>query len=266
MFDYKKHRQFRYSLSTEAFHAARSLYYLDEQQCTPDASRTCFERDLLGVPLDVKKRFFRAVEKMTIYAPTIFIITATANRHENLRRLFQSILDQVTDQRIGWIVVDNSDTLDRLTDSNRWLDDHSWIATIKYSKPFGYAAPARNRGLAFLRLIASNISKESYFLIIDDDDFLHNPYVLSYLYKEARKPFTLMAHGYAHCLYYEHSGLLTHRDVIPRNIGASHPNVSLLKDEFDMGPQIISAMIPCRHLSDIFVGVPVLFGSMTVQH
>lgn len=230
---------------------ARLRYYLSRARVSHDDVRRALRRD--------QRRFLvngnelqDISERLERFSPDVVIVTATHNRYAHLERLFGVISKQRFSGKIGWIVVENGST-DRTVDVlARWETLYPGFAFLRYSRPFGYAAPARNRGLAFAQWVLRHRTRRNFIWVIDSDDTLFDEYVLHDLVSIARARSSALVHGFADCTYSGADGQLIVRNTIPRDTGSFFPSVPTLKDEFECGPQIISGVIDTELLPNFY--------------
>lgn len=242
-FDPTKHRQFLYCQNVDSFQLARFAYYLNKQSVSHQAASSIFVRDLSIGSFSYDANIDQSLERLSRSNADVIIVTATHNRADHLLSLYKSIQSQQFNGRIGWVIIENGSTDGTLEQLKQWSKDNPSIIYLAYKDAFGYASPARNRGLALIQLALRHSYKKQFIWMVDSDDIIHNEFAVRELYKTAR-PESTMTHGYAMIRYEDEHGNLVTENTIPRNIGAGFPVVPSLKDEFEMGPQVLSALMP----------------------
>lgn len=251
---FKLHPQYRYCQDVQMFQKARFAYYLSTQSVSHDESRAVFfrdqERHILTAPSNVQ--MIKGLEKLERCKPDVVIVTATHARVKRLLNLYESIAAQRFQGRVAWIIVENGSTDGTRGQLSEWSRGHKWIVSLLYEPAFGYATPARNRGLAFVQMCLHQNYKDVYVWVVDSDDYLHNEHVISELYSAAKRHTAVMTHGYTIVRYEDAKGDLLTVGTIPRDIGKSFPAVSSLKDELEMGPQVLSALLPGAYLRHFY--------------
>lgn len=248
-FDLTSHPQFRYSQDRRRFQKVRFAYYLDPRSVSHEHVRHLFLRDINHRQFDQSYYLERNLEKFERFDPDVVIVTATHDRVDRLITLYESILSQRFAAKIGWVIVENGSTNGTVSQITTWAKNHAGVVYLQYHSPLGYAAPARNRGLAFVQWGSRHRSRQRYVWVIDSDDYIHNEFVIKELYGAAVKHPGTMTHGYAVCRYEDTEWKLITMNTIPRNIGSGFPAVQMLKDEFEAGPQVLSALIPLNYMS-----------------
>jgi hypothetical protein len=61
-----------------------------------------------------------------------------------------------------------------------------------------------------------------------------------------------MTHGYTICRYHDRTGHQVAVGTIPRDFAPGFPAVPALKEEFDLGPQILSALVPLDEIPYLY--------------
>lgn len=247
-FDPTKHRQFLYCQNVHSFQKERFAYYLNKQPVSYKTAYNVFANDQLSGSLHPSTNLETALKKLTNCNADVFIVTASCNRAEHLQDLFTTIQQQLFSGRLAWVIIDNGSTDDSAEVLETWSKDCPWIIHLRYNNAFGYASPARNRGLALVQLATKYSMKKQFVWMVDSDDRIHNEFVIHELYRSSLHSPTAMTHGFAICLYENNKGKLITSNTLPRDIGHGFPNVPSLKDEFEMGPQLISGLIPTHKI------------------
>ena len=248
--DFRRHPQFRYSQDINRFLSARLAYYLDRQTVSHDDVLTQFRSDAL-YRLRVGYDLQGQLEKFERFDPDVVIVTTTYDRATSLVRLYDSIIAQQFSPKIGWVIVENGSSDTTLAQIAAWARWHAGVVFLTYQKSFGYAAPVRNRGLAFVQWASRFRTQDRYIWVIDSDDAIHNEFAVAELYSAAKRISAALTHGFAVCRYEDRYGALIALNTIPREIDRAFPGVLTLKDELDAGPPLLAGMI-CHHYLDHF--------------
>lgn len=250
--DFTGHPQYYHSQNVHLFEKWRLNYYSCKYspriQSIVDLFQKDYTFDMFTEDFDLQKQLSRTVS----YNPDIFIITSSYNRIENLKKLFQSLNTQKYTGKICWIIVENGSIDGSLELLKQWNITEKWITYLSYQQALGYATPARNRGLAFVQWVLRYCSGQKYYCVVDSDDMLYNEYALLELYKSAKKSGAIMTHGFTECNYKNKDGDIIVSNSIPRDLGHGFPAVKTLKDEFEAGPQNLSALLCCQNLSHFY--------------
>ena len=243
---FELHPQYHYCQDVRLFQQARFAYYLSTQSISHDEARPVFlldrKNNLFTVPGDIE--LVKNIERLEQCKPDVVVITTTYNRIDRLNRLYNSVLTQDFSGRIAWVIIENGSTNGTQQQLSEWSRMHKWIVCLQYKSAFGYATPARNRGLALVQMCLHKGYRDVFVWVVDSDDYLHNDRVVAELYSVAKRHPSVMTHGYAVVRYEDARGNLLAINTIPRNIGRGFPTVPSLKDELEMGPQVLSAMLP----------------------
>jgi len=247
-FDPTRHPQYRYAQDRRIFQKVRFAYYLNPRAVSNDDVKHLFIADIGSQSFEESYDIGRNFEKFEQFVPDVVIITATCDRIDRLKILYESIISQRFSGKIGWVIIENGSTDGTVEQIAEWSKHHEGIVYLQYRFPFGYAAPARNRGLAFVQWSSRFRTQEQYVWVIDSDDYIHNEFVIRELYAAAVRYPSVMTHGYAVCRYEDEQGNVITMNTIPRDIGQEFPAVRTLKDELEAGPQILSAMIPQSYI------------------
>lgn len=247
---FESHPQFQYCQNVRSFEQARFAYYLSTKWVSNDDAAKILLRDRaanLLLPY-TRLELAKSVKRLERFRPDVVIVTATYNRLKRLERLYESIATQRFEGRVAWVIVENGSTDGTVPRLLAWSREHSWITCLPYKSAFGYATPTRNRGLAFVQTCLYKNYKETFVWVVDSDDYIYDENVLNELYSAAKRHKAVMTHGYAVVRYEDNKGNLLTTNTIPRNIGRSFPAVPSLKDELEMGPQVLSAFLPALNL------------------
>ncbi|MFB9843918.1 glycosyltransferase family A protein [Mucilaginibacter ginsenosidivorans] len=240
------HPQYFYAQNPETFKRARLSYYTSKKKIDQSFVRKLFLDEYRSRFLD---QYFHKLnlEKLKNIKADIIIITATFNRAHTIEKLFLSIINQKFPGNICWIIIDNGST-DATAQLLASYQTDLNIIYLKYSAPFGYASPSRNRGLAFAYAFLKKQTGLKYYWVIDSDDYIHNEYVLKNLYTISRRHRSVITHGFAVTNYEDNNGIIITQNTIPREINSAFPMVPTLKDEFETGPQNLAAIVDCNFL------------------
>jgi len=222
-------------------HQSHSEFLFAKNNFVLDNSLSLFQK---------KTNVERKVKKIASFNPNIFIITSSCNRLNNLSKLYQSISAQKFHGKVAWIIIDNGSDEKTTNQLDLWEAKEKWLICLSYKTPFGYATPARNKGLLLVSWILKFCSGTKFYWVIDSDDYIHNEYVLQELFVLANKSKSMMTHGYTVTNHMSRDGLIEFNSTIPRNLSSSFPSVPNLRDEFDLGPQNLAAIIDCESLYD----------------
>lgn len=249
---FTEHRQFKYSQNLNAFRSARLDYYLSKKFIETDFVFKFLKRVYLEQPNNQLESIAINLQKIAQLNPDVIIVTTCSDRYDDLIVLYESILKQKFHRKIAWVIVENGSTDKTSSLLNLWTKQHSWIVCLCSNFKFGYAAIARNIGLGFVQAALKYLSGNTFYWVIDSDDYIYNEYSIHELYKEAKKSSAVMTHGYAISIYENDLGLVESVNTIPRNIGSSFPLVKTLKDEFELGPQCLSGLNNCEYISRFY--------------
>jgi len=251
---FEGHPQTRYSQDINWFQQVHFAYYLSTASLSNAAAEEGFQRDReshLFLPSS-NADFAQNIEKLENYSPDVVIVTSTHDRIASLQRLHVSIARQRFRGRIAWLIIANGAPDTTVRQLSEWSRHHRWVVCLQYRSALGYAAPARNRGLAFVQMCLHKCYKTMYTWAVDSDDHLHNDFAVRELYAVAQRHPAVMTHGYAAVRYQDDEGRSITVNTIPRNIGRSFPAVLTLKDELEMGPQVLSGLLPCAYLPHFY--------------
>ena len=235
----------------EVFLRSRLSYYLSSLAVSHDAVQETLK-------LDQKRELSNAsqleaiTEKAERFAPKIILVTATHNRMGELRKLQESIFSQDFRGKVGWIIIENGSTDDTCAMIREWESQHEGIWRLNYRRKFGYASPARNRGLAFAQWIFRQRTDDCYVWTIDSDDTIYDEHVIGDLYQAAEPRDSVLVHGFAACTYYDEESVLIATNSIPRDLGRTFPGVTALKEQLDAGPNVLSGLIRAEFIPHFY--------------